>query len=248
MKEKLPMIFAYIASVSTILVLLITSIDINCFDRAFFEREYSAMETASSLHMSNADLMKATNTLLDYLQDERDDIQVEIEVYDLPKMAFNERESLHMVDVKHLYQFALHIRIIAIVSLMISLLYLFYHKKKAAFHELSIAYAKTACYFLSFVAFLGIWATIDFTSLWESFHHLFFRNDLWLLNPRTDLMINMFPEDFFLHMVMRIAGMFLAVFAGLFVCSIYHIKKEYHIAFTKKGKQKLYEKNHFSEQ
>lgn len=233
MKKRLPRICAYLASMSVILILLVTSIDINCFNKSFFASEYTKMETAQSLHMSNEDLMKATNALLDYLQDDRDDIDVDIEVYDMDRKAFNERETLHMVDVKNLYQFALHLRLGAIVVLIGSIAYLIYEKKRDSLHELSHAYAKTALYFLMFVAMLGIWAAVDFTSLWESFHRLFFDNDLWLLNPRTDLMINMFPEDFFFHMVLRITGMFLLVFVGLWIASLYDMKKEYHIVLRK---------------
>lgn len=248
MKQRLPRICAYVASIGLILVLLVTSIDVNCFNKGFFESEYTTMETAKSLHMSNEDLMKATNALLDYLQDDRDNIDVDIEVYEMERKAFNERETLHMIDVKNLYQFALSLRFWSGVLLVVSIVTLIYMKRKEIVHELSVAYAKTALCFLCFVAMLGIWAQVDFTSLWESFHRLFFDNDLWLLNPRTDLMINMFPEAFFFHMVLRIAGMFLIVFLGLWMGSLLYLKKEYHISFRKKGGNKDDNVIDFSEQ
>ena len=40
------------------------------------------------------------------------------------------------------------------------------------------------------------------------FHHIFFRNDLWLLDPNTDILIMMVPETFFFHLVFRILGGF----------------------------------------
>ncbi len=221
MKQRFSIACAYLASISAILILLITSIQWNCFDRGFYEREYESMNTAASLHMSHEDLMKATETLLDYLEDTRDDVSVTIDVYELPREAFNERESLHMVDVKALYQFALHVRVLAIIVLVASFAWMWADQKKTMWKFLSIAFVQCAVSFLCLLAFLGMWAAIDFTSLWESFHHLFFRNDLWLLNPRTDLMINMFPEDFFFHMVLRIAWMFIIGFSALLGASLW---------------------------
>lgn len=44
-----------------------------------------------------------------------------------------------------------------------------------------------------------------------SFTMFFFNNDLWLLDPKTDLLINMLPEGFFtdfaIHMGVIFAGM-----------------------------------------
>lgn len=223
MKQRLSMICAYSAAIAAILILLVTCIQWICFDRSFYEREYERMETAASLHMSHGDLMKATTTLLDYLEDHRDDVKVTIDVYELPKEAFNERESLHMVDVKALYQFALHVRICAALVLIIALAWLWITQKKAMGKLLANAFVQCAMGLACLLAFLGIWALIDFTSLWESFHHLFFRNDLWLLNPRTDLMINMFPEDFFFHMVLRIALSFIIGFGVLLGTSLWFL-------------------------
>lgn len=246
MKNKLTGICCYVISLCAILILFITSIDMNCFNRDFFASEYASMQTAQSLHMSHEDLMKATNVLLDYLQDERTDIIAEIEVYELPRQAFNERETLHMVDVKALYQWALQLRMGAIVVLLLSLSYTVFHKRKDSMEMLAKAFSQTALCFLAFVLFLGLWAAVDFTSLWESFHHLFFTNDLWLLNPRTDLMINMFPEDFFFHMVLRITSMFLITFGILCTISICYLQKQYHFISLKKRKGVHNEKNHFS--
>ena len=42
-------------------------------------------------------------------------------------------------------------------------------------------------------------------SVFTRFHHLFFRNDLWILNVETDLMIQMMPEPFFMALAKGIA-------------------------------------------
>lgn len=236
MKTRIYGLCAYITALSTILILLITSIDYNCFKRSFYESEYASMDTAASLHMSQADLMKATTTLLDYLQDKRADIQVDITTFGISAPAFNEREALHMVDVKNLYQFALQIRKVSCLLLIASLAFLVYKKRKSALDLLAKGYTQIATAFICFVSMLALWAAIDFTSLWESFHRLFFSNDLWLLNPRTDLMIHMFPEAFFFHMVIKLTLMFLIPFIVILALCIWRQRLFYPMLMIRSRK------------
>ena len=51
-----------------------------------------------------------------------------------------------------------------------------------------------------------------------------FRNDLWLLNPSTDLMINLFPAAFFSKLVFRIVMMFAIGFIGCFVGAYIYLR------------------------
>ena len=52
-------------------------------------------------------------------------------------------------------------------------------------------------------AVLVLWAVADFDGLFLTFHRLAFRNDLWLLNPRTDLLIRLMPEDLFIDLGLK---------------------------------------------
>ena len=47
--EKLTTLAAYTAAVCTIVILLVTSININCFNKGFYKTEYASLETAQSL-------------------------------------------------------------------------------------------------------------------------------------------------------------------------------------------------------
>ena len=43
----------------------------------------------------------------------------------------------------------------------------------------------------------AIWAAADFSGAFTFFHETLFTNDLWLLNPETDLLLRLLPEQFF---------------------------------------------------
>ena len=60
----------------------------------------------------------------------------------------------------------------------------------------------------------------DFTKYFTIFHEIFFDNDLWLLDPSTDLLIRMLPEGFFMDMVIRIGIIFLVLMFLVLIISI----------------------------
>ena len=68
-----------------------------------------------------------------------------------------------------------------------------------------------------FAACLALAAVIstDFSRYFVVFHHIFFDNDLWILDPDTDMLINIVPEAFFMDTALRIAIVF-AIFVTIF--------------------------------
>ena len=53
------------------------------------------------------------------------------------------------------------------------------------------------------VLIFGIWAAVYFNGLFVTFHKVAFRNDGWLLNPKTDLLIRLMPISFFVRLGLR---------------------------------------------
>lgn len=185
-------------------VVILTTVDICSFDRSFYEKEYTEAHTAQDIGMSQEDLMLSTDALLDYLKDERNDIVVEADILGNHREVFNERETEHMVDVKELYQNAVMIRnymaFCGVAFLMFGILL----AKKETLQYCRNGFKYGVSLTLLFVAMAAFYAVLDFTNFWFNFHRLFFHNDLWILDPNTSIMINMFPENFFGDLVMKI--------------------------------------------
>jgi integral membrane protein (TIGR01906 family) len=191
-----------------ILVLLLTSIDIFSLDRAFFKSQYRKLDVAHEIGVSEADLMKSTDVLLDYLKDKRDDIDVIVTIDNVQRPMFNQREIDHMVDVKVLYRNAMQFRnLCLIIDIAIAILLLAMYRSKAIrLISRGIRNASIVCGVI--LAFLSVYALVDFYGFWTQFHQLFFRNDLWLLDPNTDNLILMVPGPFFFTLLFRIVGAF----------------------------------------
>lgn len=197
-------ILSIIASLFLLVSLLLGIIFACSFNHSFYSYEYNKNNQAEVIGMSDEDLMSATDTLLDYLNNERDDIVVEATVNGDVREVFNERETLHMIDVKSLCNNAK----VAALSMFIISLVLFgiiYIREKSHIYALIQHGMKYAIFLLIvFVSILAIYAVTDFYNFWMNFHYIFFDNDLFILDPNTSIMINMFPESFFFDLVILI--------------------------------------------
>ena len=57
--------------------------------------------------------------------------------------------------------------------------------------------------FAAAAAILAVWAVADFDGFFITFHKVAFTNDGWLLNPGTDMLIRLMPEEFFISLGVR---------------------------------------------
>ena len=168
-----------------------------------------ADDVAEYAGISQETLDKVTIGLIDYMDDQRDDLIIlsdEQEGHEL----FNTKEKAHMIDVKNLFILGQRINtMLFIILLLILIFYLSYDKNGMKKHFLKYS-AITLSIILGIWLIMAILAMIDFTAFWTAFHKVFFTNDLWLLNPATDLLIRMMPQRFFVRVVIHILVRFLA--------------------------------------
>lgn len=226
MKERLNSIFGYLICISAILMILITVVDMICFNTDFYRKEYQKYESPQSIGVSEEDLMVSTTTLLDYLKGDREDIVVEINLKGNLVEAFNSKETMHMVDVKALYDGVMNLRLASLLILVGGFIHLIVKMKQEALVFVAERFSKTAVCFALIIGFLGVYIYVDFNGFWTNFHQLFFTNDLWLLDSSTDFMINMFPEELFFDMVLRITFFFIVPFILCIVLCLTYLKKE----------------------
>ena len=75
-------------------------------------------------------------------------------------------------------------------------------------------------------AVIAVLCVIDFTQVFTVFHHIFFDNDLWILYPDRDNLINIMQEDVFSDAAMWIAGIWLAASALIAAACVIVIRKD----------------------
>jgi integral membrane protein (TIGR01906 family) len=203
-----------------IIGLLIASIEMFAVNTGFFESEYEKLDTAKSIGISHDDLNRVTRKLLDYTTGAEDDLHMQAEIKDQMQEVFGPREKEHMVDVKVLYIGARGVRTFSLAGAVVLIALSFFIGKKHAARILCKAFLWVSGGFVIVVAAIGLYAAVDFSAFWTSFHHVFFTNDLWLLDPKTDVLIQMVPEQFFSDLVARIIVRFVSIFVTLNLAAI----------------------------
>lgn len=218
-------LFRTIAYISIFVAIIITSVDVMSFDIKFFRDFYSENESAEAIGISFEDLMISTEVLLDYTRGKKDSLDVLVTVDGGREMMFNKREVDHMVDVRDLYLNAILIRNL-LAGLFLSILILDVLRKKFSFEQHWQAVKNASTVMFALIGFIVMAALIDFNTFWTTFHLIFFRNDLWLLNPNTDRLIMMVPLDFFISLVTRIILASVSGLALVIGLSYFFVHKE----------------------
>ena len=199
------------------IILLITSVEaVVYWTPGYFEREYTKYNVLDSLpSMTMEDLLEVTDEMMDYLKGEREDLHVVTVMDGQEREFFNEREIAHMEDVQVLFLRAMSLRraCIFICVLCLGLLFL---TKAPVRRVLPPSICAGTGLFFGITAILALIISGDFTKYFVIFHHIFFDNDLWILDPATDMLINIVPEGFFMDTAARIALLFGASSAVLF--------------------------------
>ena len=223
MKDRSAQIISGIACVMLILSLLIGCVCVFAFDADFYKDEYEKLGTAEYVGTSEEDLFNATDILIDYLQDERDDLDFKTQDGD---EFFNQKEKLHMVDVKNLYQMACAVSWIFFSAGTALLITVFAMKKKNALLPVLKGYNIAGTAVLAFFAVVAVYAAVDFNTFWVNFHYMFFTNDLWMLDPATDRLIRMYETQFFFDMVIGILVLFIGIFIGTFIAAKVYLRSK----------------------
>ena len=135
--------------------------------------------------------------------------------------AFNQKEQQHMADVQQLFRLCKVIAFAGLGGFVITMMFL--HNGETDCTRWRI-FRRTLLTILAAIGAVIVLACIDFDILFILFHKIAFTNDLWLLNPQTDLLIRLMPIEFFISYAAIIGGIWLLGMVGLLVFTTHRIK------------------------
>lgn len=192
-------IWAMLIAIAIILFALMLSININAGDTRFYESFQRKHDIDRATGLSQDTLNIVNKDIVKYLSEGNDQ-------YLSPH--FNDREISHMRDVFALFKLSRLAMDISIGFIILSIIFSVFIKKSGLLLSKSIGYIIPI---LGIILLLVLLASTNFNKYFTIFHEVFFDNDLWILNPQTDLMIQMMPLDFFIQMSLKIFLYFLAI-------------------------------------
>jgi len=196
------------------LIAIYFAIIIPTFSMGFYERQFIRNGTHSRINIQPEDLTTVTRHMLDYMRGRHNNLQIRTYIAGEEVDFFTERAVLHMVDVQNLFTGGRVIFILSVMFFIITLVIIIFLKEYArlfkAIRNASLAVAA----FFALVALIAL-LSFDFAFVW--FHHIFFFNDLWILDW-DDRLLNIVPTPFFISISIRIGllltGFLAAMFAG----------------------------------
>lgn len=166
--------------------------------------------------------------LSDYLFGKAETAQITVEKNGLQSPAFSEDELTHLADVRGLFRLANIVFCGGVVLLIISGLLTAASSSwdpRQALRRFIINAIKGILISLLVLLIVVILASINFHQAFFVMHQLLFTNDLWLLNPQTDLLLMLMQEPFFiayakdagLRLGVVLLGALLALFAASYI-------------------------------
>lgn len=219
---------AILLSLLVVFILLISSIEVVCYYTPnWFENEYNKYHVLNRLNreMTMDSVLGVTDEYMSYLRGDREDLVVYSEIDGMQQEFFTDREKAHMADVRVLFVGALWLRRIAIALIIALLIYMIRKHGKDTAYIVSKHFAGTTAALVAVATGLTALVATNFDKYFVIFHHIFFNNDLWILNPKNDDLINLLPEGFFVDIATRIVIIFIALLVLLIAAAVIYVRK-----------------------
>ena len=185
--------------------------DLGLYDRGFEKYNISRHTgiTPGGLHEAGADIRG-------YFNSAAEPLLVTAQVYGEEREIFNHREVEHMRDVKGLVRGVYLAGGGALVYVLGVIVGGFCRFGAAFTRRLAWMLLWGGAATLGTLAVFGVAAAVGFGWLFLIFHQISFSNDLWMLDPRTDYLLIMFPLGFWFDATLRVAAT-AATGAGLLI-------------------------------
>ena len=153
------------------------------------------------------ELLSAARQLRDYFNNDEELLIIPLTVRGVQvNSLFNQREIIHMRDVKGLIHGVYLVQMLTALYLLGFAAAGIYLWRRSFWPMLARNASAGGFLTLGIIAFIGVVSLVGFDRLFLLFHLISFSNDFWQLDPSRDYLIAMFPQGFFFDATMLIAG------------------------------------------
>ena len=171
-----------------------------------YEYGFNKYDVGEALSLDDEELLQAARDLIRYFNSDEESIQIEIDQDGVSLSLFNERETIHLKEVKGLIGLCYNLQLATAASLAAIVIGGFIWQRKRFWPSLAKMALGGGVLTIALLALIGIAALINFDWLFLGFHHPFFGGDTWILDPAIDKLIVMFPPQFFYDAALFVVG------------------------------------------
>ncbi len=186
-------------------LLVIGSVTWAINDLRLYEHGFDELDVPITSGIEKAGLMEAAREIRGYFNSNDEPLEVTAVVFGVERELFKPREVLHMRDVKRLIWGAYGAGAAAALYILAYAAVGFGIRRQAFAPYLSRYLLWGSGLTVGAVVLVGLIALVGFDSLFLLFHKVSFSNDLWQLDSRTDYLVIMFPQGFWLDATLFVA-------------------------------------------
>ena len=184
-----------------------------------YEDGFEKYRIAWASGISPEDLRQVALDLRSYFNSGDEPLSVRTRIFGSERGLFNEKEVLHMYDVKRLLWGVYVSFLVSLVCIAAVTAAGFARQGRAHVPVLGRRALWAGGLTVGLLVAFGLAATVGFDSLFLLFHRVSFANDFWQLDPRTDYLVLLFPQGFWFDATMwaalrALAGGILLAAAG----------------------------------
>ncbi|MDA1129235.1 MAG: TIGR01906 family membrane protein [Chloroflexi bacterium] len=155
--------------------------------------------------ITDSDLRQVGADIRSYINSGEEPLEVRTRIFGQEQDLFNDREVAHMSDVKQLVRAVYLLTLLSAIYLATVVVAGFALQKRHFVEPLAKGALGGGGLTLGLLVIFGAVALVGFDSVFLKFHQLSFANDFWQLDPRTDYLVRIFPQNFWFDATMWVA-------------------------------------------
>ena len=182
--------------VALFLLLITASVTYAVNELRLYGYDFDKWDISLKTGIDRDELTSIARQIRAYFNSPTEPLEIRATIFSEEQDLFNRREIVHMKDVKHLIWGVYVVGGLSLAYLLGSIAYGFRRRGRSYAQLLARELLWGSGVTVGFVVGVGLAALVGFDRLFLFFHQVSFANDFWMLDPRTDYLVILFPEGF----------------------------------------------------
>jgi integral membrane protein (TIGR01906 family) len=178
------------------IALITTNVRLALNEPRIYEYVTDEYDTPQTTGIEREELLRASGELRDYFNSDSEWRDIFVRKDGQRIRLFSDREAAHLRDVKTLFQGNFRVQEATVIFVLVYVVAVFIWARESSLRALATQLLLSGLLSLALIGGVGAVAVTGFEESFEQFHLIAFDNDLWLLDPSRDRLIQMFPEAF----------------------------------------------------
>ncbi len=187
-----------VVSLCLALAMIGASVIITLNIRDIYYNDIDKLNIESMSGLSREEIIENYDYLIDY------NLSSNVGEFKLPTLTSSKPGKIHFEEVRDIFQ---NVKLLTIICGVIAIIGGILQIRKRDFKFLR----NSSILIIILPVLLAIPIAINFNACFILFHKIMFSNDYWIFDPQLDPVINMLPEEFFMHMGITILVIMLIV-------------------------------------